>query len=100
MTLCFVCYSAVASNQCHTRDRWLSGTLGLLSTFLFYVFVVLMAGGRSTTPETGGPGMDGLIHLDLSNLYVLSSFQTAVHCSALCTMFMYMYSQNEHKTSS
>lgn len=28
-----------------------------------------MVRGRSTMPETGGLGTDGLIHLDLSDLY-------------------------------
>ena len=30
-----------------------------------------MAKGRSTTPETGGLGADGLIHLDLSGPYAI-----------------------------
>ena len=30
-----------------------------------------MAEGRSTTPETGNLDADGLIHLDLSSLYVI-----------------------------
>lgn len=52
----------------HMKEKWVVEACAQWH----YESGVKVVGGRSTTPETGGLGADGLIHLDLSGLYTCS----------------------------
>ena len=56
----------VVEQVCTEKNEW-----QLICAQWRYESRVKMAGGRCNTPETDGLGVDGLLHLDLSVLYVL-----------------------------